>query len=136
MFKVTALSLLLLLAISTVASLGFLFISVKAFCIVFGIATGVQMFVGYPINRYLEGKEKSLNAYSKLLSEQELFIHTAQTTNIECAYCNTMNNVKVHINNDYRFKCRECGQVSKVVVDTTSCRTTDLEIVEEISDGE
>lgn len=134
MFKVTAIALLLTLGISLVGALGFLLISPKVFMIVFFLITGIQMFVGYPINKFLDQKQKALDVYSKLLTDQEVELQTAQNTKIECAYCCTMNSVQVHLNNDYRFECRNCGEISKVVVDTRSCRTTDLEEIPNIPD--
>jgi hypothetical protein len=130
--KITAIALCIMFLISLVGALGFLLISGKVFMIIFWLLTGLQLFIGYPINRYLEQKQKSLDIYSKLLTKQELEIHTAQHTNVECAYCNVMNSVQVHLNNDYRFECRSCGEISKVIVDTRSCRTTDLGDISDI----
>lgn len=120
--------------ISLVGALGFLLISIKVFTIIFFLLTGIQLFVAYPINRFLDQKQKSLDVYSNLLTEQEVELQTAQNTNIECAYCNSMNSVQIHLSNDYRFECRSCGEISKVAVDTRSCRTTDLEDIPEIPD--
>ena len=130
--RIAMVGLLITCLISVVGALGFLLISSKVFIIIFFLLTGIQFIVAYPINRFLDQKQKSLDVYSNLLTEQEVELQTAQNVNIECAYCNAMNSVQVHLNNDYRFECRSCGEVSKVAVDTRSCRTTDLEDVPEI----
>lgn len=132
--RIAMVGILMTLLISFIGALGFLLISSKVFIIIFCLLTGIQIFVAYPVNKFLNQKQKSLDVYSNLLSEQELKLETAQNTNIECSYCNAMNSVQIHLNNDYRFECRTCGEISKVLVDTRSCRTTDLEDIPKIPD--
>jgi hypothetical protein len=77
----------------------------------FVLAFGVQFIIFAIINTFLQRKDQI--EVNKIYNEQ-LEALSKVSVQIACAYCQTANLVPITLNQENRFKCESCNQVSGI----------------------
>jgi hypothetical protein len=123
-FVVILISISMVLLISATGALPTLFwgMNLSNYAAWFFIIMAVQLFIGRLWNHRVD-------QFTRLKMEQINFnnerLNAAQHINISCAYCGTVNAVKLLLGTDNRFTCSACEETNSVIIDTASARITE-----------
>lgn len=110
--------------ISGFISFGFYFIRPELAFAIFWITFGMLFVIMEPINRILRAKSlkaEGLNIDKAMkLSE----IDSKQSVILECEYCREENSVKVTLEGENSFICKQCNNENNVVIRFSTARTS------------
>lgn len=107
---------------SFLISFGFYFIAPSLFYSIFWITFGCTLIVMEPINRIL--RRKSVDSEKAAMdSAIELGkLNGKQSVALECEYCGVKNPVKIELNAENAFRCKDCKNDNKVLIQFTTSR--------------
>lgn len=87
----------------------------------FGITFIIQVFIGGLINKYQD--RKIITTLANIEAQNNL-INSLQQTMLNCAYCQTPNQVDIFIGKENTFKCASCNEINKIELTFSTMRIT------------
>ena len=120
-YIVILISLLLMSISSVMVGIGFWFVKYNFWTATFAFFA-LQIFGGILYDSY----QKRIHSiqWAKINAQRDI-AQSLQTVQLNCAYCNILNNVNIYINkSDNSFVCKNCNSHNNIKINFTTMRIT------------